>query len=97
MTAKHQQLDGDVVVMPARQARGAAAGDLSSSRTAACPPAVVPLWDVAALATRLSISPKTVYTMVERGDGPPPIRVGRLLRWDSEAVEAWLAQQTRRR
>jgi excisionase family DNA binding protein len=52
-----------------------------------------PLLDVQGVASWLVLSPKTVYAMVERGEGPPPIKVGRLLRWDRDSVQEWLRSQ----
>jgi predicted DNA-binding transcriptional regulator AlpA len=41
------------------------------------------------LADRLSVSPKVLYGLRYRGDGPPALRVGRELRFRLVDVEAW--------
>lgn len=68
-----------------------------SSPTPDARPGPEPLLDVAALADWLGLTAKGVYNLVEAGQGPPPIRIGRRLRWRVEDVAAWLedqAQQT---
>jgi excisionase family DNA binding protein len=41
------------------------------------------------IAEMLAVHPATVWRMVERGDLPPPIRMGsRCTRWSLEAVQA---------
>lgn len=42
------------------------------------------------LATQLQVSLRTVRRMRERGLGPPPIRMGRVVRYREEDVQAWL-------
>jgi excisionase family DNA binding protein len=42
------------------------------------------------LATRLQCQPKTVYSMVARGDGPVAVRVGRFIRFREADVRAWI-------
>lgn len=49
-----------------------------------------PLIDVKGLAERLNVSVKTIYSMRDRKDAPPAIRVGRNLRWDPADVNDWL-------
>ncbi len=43
------------------------------------------------VARRLSISPRAVYRLAERGE-LPAIRWGRVVRFDPEALERWLAE-----
>lgn len=49
-----------------------------------------PLMDARALSLVLSISPRTLETIVARGEGPPFIRLGRQRRWRMEDVDAWI-------
>ena len=51
-----------------------------------------PLWTIDVLAAHLGLSTRAVYNRVHRSDGtiPPPIRIGRLLRWQPEQVEEWI-------
>jgi len=41
------------------------------------------------------ISPKMLANQRCRGDGPPFIKLGRLVRYDPEMTEAWLADRVR--
>ena len=43
------------------------------------------------LAGQLSCSPRHVRRMSDRGAMPAPVRVGRLVRWDRESIERWVA------
>jgi excisionase family DNA binding protein len=47
------------------------------------------------VAAYLRVPRSTLYGWKYRGDGPPAIRVGRLLRYRSSEVERWLDAQTR--
>ncbi len=60
-----------------------------SSPTPNTAPPRTGLLDVADVASRLDVSPKTVRRLVDRG-ALHPVRVGRLLRFDAAAVEAYL-------
>jgi predicted DNA-binding transcriptional regulator AlpA len=42
------------------------------------------------LAERLTISVGCIRAWRLRGDGPPAIRIGTALRWDSREVDEWL-------
>ncbi|WP_082993280.1 helix-turn-helix domain-containing protein [Mycobacterium sp. 1245111.1] len=42
------------------------------------------------LAERLTVSVGCIRAWRLRGDGPPAIRVGTALRWDSREVDEWL-------
>lgn len=44
-------------------------------------------------ATRLNLSPKTLANQRCRGDGPPFLKVGRLIRYDPALTDAWLADR----
>lgn len=52
-------------------------------------------YDTKSLADRLGLSPDTIETWRYRGGGPPWIKIGKLIRYSVEAVEKWLAEQTR--
>ncbi len=54
------------------------------------PIAINPLLDARSLSNVLSISPRTLETLVARGEGPPYIRLGRQRRWRLEEVDAWI-------
>jgi excisionase family DNA binding protein len=43
------------------------------------------------IAKKLNCSTRTVYRLTDRGFVPPPIRLGRLVRWSPEAIDRWLA------
>lgn len=44
-------------------------------------------------AERLNLSPKTLANQRCRGDGPPFLKVGRLIRYDPSMTDAWLAER----
>ena len=50
------------------------------------------LLDVDALATRLNCSAKWIYAAAEDGR-LPAIRVGRLLRFDPDEIDAWIDER----
>lgn len=58
---------------------------------------VAPLLDVADLARILAVTPAAVYALVARGHLPREcvFRVGRLLRFKRDQVEAWLGSHGR--
>jgi predicted DNA-binding transcriptional regulator AlpA len=45
------------------------------------------------LSERWAISIKSLYHRVERGQVPPPIRIGSLLRWRPEDIRRWEEEQ----
>lgn len=49
--------------------------------------------DVREVATILSISTRSVWRLVSRGELPQPIRFGRNVRWRCADIEAWIASQ----
>jgi prophage regulatory protein len=53
-----------------------------------------PLLTVDDLARLLGISPKAVYHRRHRQALPPAIVLGRSLRWKTQAIESWIADQT---
>lgn len=46
-------------------------------------------------AARWGIAPKTLANQRCRGDGPPFIKLGRLVRYDPAITDAWLAERVR--
>ena len=46
-------------------------------------------------AERLNLSPKTLSNQRWRGDGPPFLKVGRLIRYDPQMTDAWLSERVR--
>lgn len=55
-----------------------------------------PLLDIHDLAKFLGVSEWTLYEWRNRRQGPPAIKVGRLLRWRPSDVETWLDQRVER-
>ncbi len=47
-------------------------------------------------AARLNLSERTLQAWRTRGDGPPFLKLGRAVRYDPKAVDAWLATRARR-
>ncbi|MCH9669420.1 MAG: helix-turn-helix domain-containing protein [Actinomycetia bacterium] len=56
----------------------------SGSSSASC------LLTIDRLAERLTVSVGCIRSWRLKGEGPPAIRVGTALRWDSAEVDAWL-------
>lgn len=52
------------------------------------------LLDVKAVAQSLGCSPRHVLRMVEAGNFPAPVRLGRLIRWPKSTLESWIGQQS---
>jgi hypothetical protein len=46
-------------------------------------------------ADRLKLKKKTLANQRCRGDGPPFIKLGRLIRYDPDQTDAWLAERVR--
>jgi excisionase family DNA binding protein len=58
------------------------------------PPADAPaqaLLDVRAVAALLDCSTRHVYRLSDAGGMPPPVRLGALVRWRRQDLDAWLA------
>jgi excisionase family DNA binding protein len=49
--------------------------------------------DVKEVAEYLRVSPKTVYRMIDK-NRIPAIRVGKLWRFDAEAIDKWLQRKS---
>jgi len=64
------------------------AKDTSSADTAQ--PTV--LLTVREIAARLKCSTRMVYRLADAGRMPPPCRLGKLVRWKTEAIDAWIEQ-----
>ncbi len=52
--------------------------------------APIPLLDAKGLAAFLSISQRTLESLILQGNAPPFTRLGRQRRWRQEDVDAWL-------
>lgn len=54
-----------------------------------------PLWDLPALARFLGLSPGGLRNMLGRNPAalPPPVRIGRRVRWRPDTVNRWLADR----
>ncbi len=52
-----------------------------------------PLIGIKEIAERVGVSEKTVRRMRERGDLPPAIDLGSVIRWRPEVIEQWLAER----
>ncbi|MBL9165673.1 MAG: helix-turn-helix domain-containing protein [Planctomycetaceae bacterium] len=50
--------------------------------------------DVREVATILSVSTRTVWRLISRGEIPQPIRFGRNVRWRQIDIESWIASQS---
>jgi len=46
---------------------------------------------VCQIATILNCSPRTVHRLADAGRIPPPFRLGGLVRWSGETIQAWIA------
>jgi excisionase family DNA binding protein len=53
----------------------------------AAPPALL---DVRAVAALLDCSPRHVYRLADAGRMPAPLRIGALVRWRHQDLDAWL-------
>jgi len=42
------------------------------------------------VASLLACSPRTVYRLADSGRMPPPVRLGSLVRWSRQAIDAWV-------
>jgi excisionase family DNA binding protein len=54
----------------------------------ATPPALL---DVQAVAHLLNCSPRHVYRLADAGKMPAPLKLGALVRWRRQDLDAWLA------
>ncbi len=48
------------------------------------------LLDAKQVAQRLSVSVKTVRRLLDKGELPAPVKIGRLLRWKEADIEAYM-------
>jgi excisionase family DNA binding protein len=53
--------------------------------------ALAALLDVRAVAAWLDCSPRHVYRLADAGRMPAPVRLGALVRWRRQDLDAWLA------
>jgi excisionase family DNA binding protein len=54
-------------------------------------PSAAPLLDVRAVAALLDCSTRHVYRLADAGRMPAPLRLGALIRWRRQDLDAWLA------
>jgi len=52
---------------------------------------IEPLLDIADTAKFLKVTPRHVRTLVAHRRLPPPVRVGRRMRWSADVLRAWVA------
>jgi hypothetical protein len=53
------------------------------------------LRDESAIAKELDVEVKTLQAWRTRGDGPPFLKIGRLVKYDLESVRAWVKSRER--
>ena len=49
------------------------------------------LLDVAGVAAALGLSVRTIWRLTSTGQLPPPLRIGRSVRWSRESLLEWVA------
>ncbi|MEU6135438.1 helix-turn-helix domain-containing protein [Nocardioides sp. NPDC047086] len=54
---------------------------------------IEPLWTVHDVSAYIGVPVATIYQWRVRGEGPRAIRLGRHLRFERQAVVAWIEQQ----
>ncbi|HEV3258706.1 MAG TPA: helix-turn-helix domain-containing protein [Gemmataceae bacterium] len=64
---------------------------IDSSTATAPEPAAAQLLDVRAVAEVLNCSPRHIYRLADAGRMPAPIKLGALVRWRRQDLDAWLA------
>lgn len=42
------------------------------------------------VAQRLNISLRTVYRLIQTGEIPAPVKLGKMLRWRTDVLDAWI-------
>ena len=52
---------------------------------------VPPLLTVQQLGRLLQLSPRTVWRLRSSGELPEPIKIGKSIRWNGEAIRRWIA------
>lgn len=50
------------------------------------------LIDSRGAARLLKVSPRTLWKMQNNGEMPPPIRIGRAVRWSLDALQKWIEE-----
>ena len=53
------------------------------------------LLNASEVAATLGVSQRSVWRLSATGEIPPPVRIGRSVRWRRSTVEAWLAKEER--
>jgi hypothetical protein len=67
---------------------------MSNSFTSQPPPFVEQLVGRGPVAKFIGMSERGLSNLLIRGEGPPYLRIGRLIRFSPTAVKAWAASQT---
>ncbi len=64
----------------------------TTTKTDGLPKHVTPeLLNVDMVARKLDCSPRHVFRMVDADKMPPPVQLGRLVRWNRQELEQWIA------
>jgi excisionase family DNA binding protein len=53
------------------------------------------LLDVSVVAAMLDCSQRHIYRLSDAGQMPPPLKVGKLVRWRRSDIETWIADSCR--
>ena len=54
------------------------------------------LLNASEVAAALGVSQRSVWRLSATGEIPPPVRIGRSVRWRRAAIESWLVREERR-
>lgn len=64
---------------------------MSNTLTLPAQPTGRRLGDVKAVAAKFTCSPRHVYRLSDAGRMPAPLKLGALVRWDLDEIDAWIA------
>lgn len=68
--------------------------DACLTMTETRPMPTLQLWTIGDVQSRLQISRRKIYYMIDKGDFPRPIKIGWSLRWEASQIAAWLKDKT---
>ncbi len=88
------QVCGELAEVLETELAGGAVQSVMASMPSAMSTELPKLLSTADLARVLGVDDRTVRRMRDRGDLPPAIDLGSVLRWRPEDVERWLAERT---
>lgn len=88
------QVCGDLAEVLEAELAGGAVQSVMASMPSATPTELSKLVSTADLARVLGVDDRTVRRMRERGDLPPAIDLGSVLRWRSDDIDQWIADRT---